>query len=105
MPNWLLSTAYQKPLAFLDLPYLKTQGPNSQVFYTCSSTLLQINGLRDPFRFVEIPVDNLYLTFQKPVYFDLKFFSDSTRFDLDRSEEHTSELQSRPHLVCRLLLE
>src|SRR5690554_7388438 len=27
-----------------------------------------------------------------------------TRFFL-RSEEHTSELQSRPHLVCRLLLE
>src|SRR3989442_2892718 len=25
--------------------------------------------------------------------------------DLARSEEHTSELQSRPHLVCRLLLE
>src|SRR5690554_7151443 len=24
---------------------------------------------------------------------------------LYRSEEHTSELQSRPHLVCRLLLE
>src|SRR3989442_2925297 len=24
---------------------------------------------------------------------------------VDRSEEHTSELQSRPHLVCRLLLE
>src|SRR6266498_5423142 len=23
---------------------------------------------------------------------------------VDRSEEHTSELQSRPHLVCRLLL-
>src|SRR5690554_7687769 len=29
------------------------------------------------------------LNFQKPV----------------RSEEHTSELQSRPHLVCRLVLE
>src|SRR5690554_7568065 len=27
-------------------------------------------------------------------------------FQVDpRSEEHTSELQSRPHLVCRLLLE
>src|SRR3989442_9847642 len=26
-------------------------------------------------------------------------------FTVDRSEEHTSELQSRPHLVCRLLLE
>src|SRR3989442_8767324 len=27
------------------------------------------------------------------------------RRDRGRSEEHTSELQSRPHLVCRLLLE
>src|SRR5436305_10217724 len=27
------------------------------------------------------------------------------REQLLRSEEHTSELQSRPHLVCRLLLE
>src|SRR2546422_7193994 len=26
-------------------------------------------------------------------------------FELPRSEEHTSELQSRLHLVCRLLLE
>src|SRR6266498_846174 len=26
-------------------------------------------------------------------------------FSMARSEEHTSELQSRPHLVCRLLLE
>src|SRR2546422_5362158 len=26
-------------------------------------------------------------------------------FTLERSEEHTSELQSRLHLVCRLLLE
>src|SRR2546422_2277127 len=29
----------------------------------------------------------------------------STRPSLTRSEEHTSELQSRLHLVCRLLLE
>src|SRR2546429_6664813 len=27
------------------------------------------------------------------------------RYPADRSEEHTSELQSRLHLVCRLLLE
>src|SRR5437660_8278268 len=27
------------------------------------------------------------------------------RYDARRSEEHTSELQSRGHLVCRLLLE
>src|SRR5258708_9380274 len=29
----------------------------------------------------------------------------SAKADLDRSEEHTSELQSPDHLVCRLLLE
>src|SRR6266498_2712934 len=29
----------------------------------------------------------------------------SCRRSFSRSEEHTSELQSRPHLVCRLLLE
>src|SRR3989442_8507801 len=28
-----------------------------------------------------------------------------SRLESARSEEHTSELQSRPHLVCRLLLE
>src|SRR5690554_6968818 len=31
--------------------------------------------------------------------------SDAVRAISTRSEEHTSELQSRPHLVCRLLLE
>src|SRR5690554_7484888 len=29
----------------------------------------------------------------------------SATLSILRSEEHTSELQSRPHLVCRLLLE
>src|SRR5690554_7465381 len=31
--------------------------------------------------------------------------SNETGGTTSRSEEHTSELQSRPHLVCRLLLE
>src|SRR2546429_3055291 len=38
----------------------------------------------------------------------LRHFSKTTFFELIavlRSEEHTSELQSRLHLVCRLLLE
>src|SRR5690554_7496523 len=30
---------------------------------------------------------------------------DDSGINITRSEEHTSELQSRPHLVCRLLLE
>src|SRR5690554_7677188 len=33
------------------------------------------------------------------------FADDTLGILVDRSEEHTSELQSRPHLVCRLLLE
>src|SRR3989442_10660101 len=37
-----------------------------------------------------------------PIYKMTKSFPDPV---ILRSEEHTSELQSRPHLVCRLLLE
>src|SRR5690554_7786006 len=37
------------------------------------------------FRFIAIPIQQIHKNM--------------------RSEEHTSELQSRPHLVCRLLLE
>src|SRR3989442_8776387 len=43
--------------------------------------------------------------------FDLRIFPNKTHAITggttreNRSEEHTSELQSRPHLVCRLLLE
>src|SRR5690625_6907023 len=36
---------------------------------------------------------------------ELLVFSDLTDENQSRSEEHTSELQSRGHLVCRLLLE
>ena len=32
-------------------------------------------------------------------------YSESVSYKCYRSEEHTSELQSRLHLVCRLLLE
>src|SRR2546422_4045499 len=34
-----------------------------------------------------------------------KIDTKARRIDVVRSEEHTSELQSRLHLVCRLLLE
>src|SRR3989442_5243009 len=40
-----------------------------------------------------------YFYFLKPFQVYLE------RLQKVRSEEHTSELQSRPHLVCRLLLE
>src|SRR5690625_5555493 len=43
-------------------------------------------------------VINNYIDYQKAS-------SESFREEHNRSEEHTSELQSRGHLVCRLLLE
>src|SRR5690554_4761691 len=47
--------------------------------------------------------------YNHPLFTDkMKMYSDSKISDFIgsiRSEEHTSELQSRPHLVCRLLLE
>src|SRR3989442_253636 len=51
---------------------------------------LRDNGV--PVKFVAYPVDG-------------HFPGDPVRTTDVRSEEHTSELQSRPHLVCRLLLE
>src|SRR2546422_6430215 len=42
--------------------------------------------------------------FQKPVNSSSRWVT-RERPKIDRSEEHTSELQSRLHLVCRLLLE
>src|SRR5258708_20762679 len=35
----------------------------------------------------------------------MQMFEEAWRLHRDRSEEHTSELQSPDHLVCRLLLE
>src|SRR5690554_7356571 len=43
---------------------------------------------------------------RKPlIWHSLLYTSIWVGFGGTRSEEHTSELQSRPHLVCRLLLE
>src|SRR2546429_9097530 len=42
----------------------------------------------------------------KPImYVDKSHFETELKDPTPRSEEHTSELQSRLHLVCRLLLE
>src|SRR5215510_15460977 len=59
--------------------------------------------IRRPPRSTLFPYTTLFRSRPVPV--------DRPRWDLDaeghwpRSEEHTSELQSRGHLVCRLLLE
>src|SRR5207253_10589657 len=40
-----------------------------------------------------------------PAKFQVKSLEEIKKEKMSRSEEHTSELQSRGHLVCRLLLE
>src|SRR5215813_11031250 len=45
------------------------------------------------------------ISFEGPPCHDGSARSNLCSTDAKRSEEHTSELQSRPHLVCRLLLE
>src|SRR5690554_7235304 len=63
----------------------------------------------DQYRFV-LPGDNLAGRVEPAIKEDggeqsLKRIGQNGRSTEARSEEHTSELQSRPHLVCRLLLE
>src|SRR5690625_5690458 len=56
-------------------------------------------------------IETSFVTGQYQIIFNYTSFSNTPaefafRFEvLKRSEEHTSELQSRGHLVCRLLLE
>src|SRR2546429_4251583 len=63
------------------------------------------NGLRDVY-VVQIPDDPVAIVGvipDRPVVLDRRLHRKV--LPVKRSEEHTSELQSRLHLVCRLLLE
>src|SRR2546429_2502797 len=55
----------------------------------------------------DFPLDSLFCEWAYMVDLDLCVFEVYQGFQSEthRSEEHTSELQSRLHLVCRLLLE
>src|SRR5690625_5572467 len=55
------------------------------------------------FEIIFFELKDLYLSMEDLVN-DVKSFHTDRKKEL-RSEEHTSELQSRGHLVCRLLLE
>src|SRR5439155_12360198 len=63
--------------------------------------------IRHPPRSTLFPYTTLFRSFAQPQQLadaDAILFGTPTRFG-NRSEEHTSELQSRGHLVCRLVLE
>src|SRR5690554_7249832 len=52
-----------------------------------------------------VPTDTTSWSITRFVVFKKATTKASLSYISSRSEEHTSELQSRPHLVCRLLLE
>src|SRR5690625_448263 len=70
------------PKSIVDFYFPDTQNKRCENFYFELNPIKEmfIRGIADEIRIPNIPVE-------------------------DRSEEHTSELQSRGHLVCRLLLE
>src|SRR3984885_8827343 len=61
--------------------------------------------IRRPPRSTLFPYTTLFRSSDRHFAMDLAADPTSAGTGLRRSEEHTSELQSRPHLVCRLLLE
>src|SRR5436305_7149977 len=71
-----------------------------------SSTLFPYTTLFRSLLFQPLSLD--LLEAYQPGDLRLRHFFDfyvNDQIYLERSEEHTSELQSRPHLVCRVLLE
>src|SRR5690554_7511809 len=80
------------------------------VFRDSIITEVEFDGTFYPIQIV--PKNTQYIIYDTvnitPESFQLPIIFTRTPYDKngdDRSEEHTSELQSRPHLVCRLLLE
>src|SRR2546430_7371384 len=49
--------------------------------------------------------ENANARYQGKTQNQLKEMFEAVKYEFDRSEEHTSELQSQSNLVCRLLLE
>src|SRR3989442_15322471 len=82
----------------------------SEGTYSSVSRLFFFLMIRRPPRSTLFPYTTLFRSrwfddgAQEPPDPTIVGYADSAH-NAGRSEEHTSELQSRPHLVCRLLLE
>src|SRR3712207_7815134 len=71
---------------------LKSSGIESPVHYQSNDSMVYLASTKKAYLYGESKVkyENMNL--------------DAEKVDMSRSEEHTSELQSRQYLVCRLLL-
>src|SRR5690554_7496886 len=75
---------------------------NGKFMKVLDTTLREVNSDYDAKRYKDITLEPPHLEVARPGLF---FVWLKQKKKLGRSEEHTSELQSRPHLVCRLPLE
>src|SRR6266498_524827 len=90
--------------------------PSSTARLTLSSTRWSSNDLHTSWATIPVAADTLVMAFSliavwssrreaRPRHAAPRGVLSTPAPRPARSEEHTSELQSRPHLVCRLLLE
>src|SRR2546429_3221060 len=83
-------------------PPRSTLFPYTTLFRSIWNTVFRATS---PFRELASPFSNSIQPSLKPSSIRIRGVGFFMPCDLNRSEEHTSELQSRLHLVCRLLLE
>src|SRR5690625_5323066 len=81
-------------------PYSVELGPDVQYLDSNGELLLDASIAADPDAFYKWYFNDMDLNYYEPILNATQIGNYEVR-----SEEHTSELQSRGHLVCRLLLE
>src|SRR4030042_5901857 len=91
----------------MSTPHLSATSPLVHVICCVSSlcSFFFFLMIRRPPRSTLFPYTTLFRSFLPGYTFVNVLFPRRNDLDPERSEEHTSELQSRLHLVCRLLLE
>src|SRR5690554_7764313 len=92
-------------------PPRSTLFPYTTLFRSvCGGLNIKNNGDRKPIKlnkqvYLDPEFKILWDRIKYKTTYSVDFDSEELIEDCCRSEEHTSDLQSRPHLVCRLLLE
>src|SRR3712207_8329859 len=84
-------------------PPRSTLFPYTTLFRSCADAIERVvDGTANERAFEELRMEFAWPRVVEPV---VRLLAHATSAGTGRSEEHTSELQSRQYLVCRLLLE